>query len=121
FAPGAGAYFPGSAAFSILTASKVSAPVPCSTLSDEWSYIDSKASAAGEDFGFLSPTEKSLMLFIATAGCAPLRIRGREGPRAIARNGEFCGVAGRLRRERLSHPSSVAITPGVPLSLKSCA
>jgi len=51
--------------------------------------MDSKASAAGEGFGFLPPTEKSLMLFIATAGSAPLSIRGSDGPREIARNGEF--------------------------------
>ena len=29
--------------------------------------------------------------------------------------------AGRLCSERLSHPSSVIFTPGVPVSMKSCA
>ena len=59
------------------------------------------------------------MLFMATAGSEPLRMRGSEGPSAMARNGEFCGEGGRLRRERLSHPSSVDFTPGVPDSMKS--
>ena len=44
----------------------------------------SNASAAGEGFGFRPPTEKSLMLFIATAGSEPLKIRGIDGPIAIA-------------------------------------
>ena len=48
----------------------------------------SKALAAGEAFGFFPPTEKSLMLFMATAGSAPLRMRGSDGPSAIARKGE---------------------------------
>src|ERR1041385_6137672 len=82
----------------------------------------SKALAAGEALGFCSPTEKSLMLFIATAGSEPLKIRGRDGPRAIARNADaFWAAAGRLCRQRLSQPSSVAFTPGVPVSIKSCA
>ena len=44
--------------------------------------------AAGELFGFLPPTEKSLMLFIATVGSEPLKIRGTDGPSAIARKGD---------------------------------
>ena len=36
--------------------------------------------AAGEAFGLLPPTEKSLMLFIATAGSRPLKMRGSDGP-----------------------------------------
>src|SRR5260221_10282172 len=82
----------------------------------------SKAFAAGEAFGFLPPTEKSLMLFIATAGSEPLRIRGRDGPSAIARNADaFCALDGKSWSERFSHPFSVAFTPGVPVSMKSCA
>src|SRR5580658_801566 len=97
----------------------------------------SKAVAAGEAFGFFPPTEKSLMLFMATAGSEPLRMRGTDGPSAIARNGEFWAadgvvaemladifadtLAGMLCSERLSHPSSVIFTPGVPVSMKSCA
>src|SRR6266516_1098505 len=81
----------------------------------------SKALAAGEGLGFLPPTEKSLMLFMATAGSEPLRMHGSDGPSARARKGEFCGERARLRSERLSHPSSVIFTPGVPVSMKSCA
>ena len=65
------------------------------------------------------------MLFMATAGSEPLKSRGSDGPSAIARNAEFCaGVAmpvGILCSERFSHPSSVTFTPGVPVSMKSCA
>ena len=81
----------------------------------------SNAVAANDGLGFLPPTEKSLMLFIATAGSEPLRMRGSDGPRAMARKGEACGVFGRARKDRLSQPSSVAFKPGVPVSMKSCA
>ena len=81
----------------------------------------SNALAAGDGFGFLPPTEKSLMLFIATAGSEPLRMRGSDGPSAIARKGEVWGAFGSECSERLSHPSSVAFRPGVPVSMKSCA
>src|SRR3954449_8173687 len=90
-------------------------------LSDEWSYMASNALAATEGFWVLPPTEKSLMLFMATAGSAPLRIRGNDGPKAMARKGELCGAAGNACKERLSQPSPVTFTPGVPVSMKSCA
>ena len=47
-------------------------------------------------------------------------MRGIDGPRAMARNDDFC-AGGRLCRARLSQPSSVDLTPGVPDSMKSCA
>ena len=81
----------------------------------------SNAVAAREGLGFFPPTEKSSMLFMATAASGPLRMRGSEGPIAIARNGESFAAAGRFCRERLSHPSSVIFLPGVPDSIKSWA
>ncbi len=46
----------------------------------------SKVLELGVALGLFPPTLKSLMLFIATAGSLPERIRGRDGPMAIARN-----------------------------------
>ena len=87
-----GLYFAGSAAFSIFTASKVSWPVPWSTVSTEFAYIASNVFEIGPAFGFRPPTEKSLRLLTATAGSLPARMRGREGPSAIARNADLSGA-----------------------------
>ena len=61
------------------------------------------------------------MLFMAMAGSTPLRMRGMDGPMAMAWKADFCDGCGKLRSERLSHPSSVDLMPGVPDSMKSCA
>ena len=53
----------------------------------------SKVLALGVPLGLFPPTPKSLMLLIAIAGSLPERIRGREGPRAIARKAESAEVA----------------------------
>src|SRR4029077_12240256 len=115
-----GLYFAGSADFNILTASKVSCPVPCSTVSTDCAYMASKVLAMGAAFGLRPPTPNSLMLLTATAGSAPLRILGSAGPSAIARNADL-SAAGRECSVRLSQPSVVAFIPGVPDSMKSCA
>src|SRR5580693_1965184 len=83
----------------------------------------SKVLALGVPLELFPPTPKSLMLFIAIAGSLPERIRGREGPRAIARKADWSAAAGEARecRDRFSQPSSVVFTPGVPDSMKSCA
>src|ERR1700682_4393126 len=81
----------------------------------------SKAVAAGETLELRPPIEKSLMLFIATAGSAPLKMRGSDGPSAIARNADFGDGGGMAWSERLSQPLSLTFTPGVPDSMKSCA
>ena len=114
-------YFDGSADFSIFTASKVSCPVPCKTESTDWLYIASKVLAMGAAFGFRPPTPKSLMLFKATAGSLPERIRGREGPKAMARKADRFAASGRECKARFSQPSGVFFRPGVPDSMKSCA
>src|SRR6202522_1984588 len=105
----------------MFTASNVSSPVPCRTVSEELLYMASNALAAGEPLGLRPPTEKSLMLFMAMAGSSPLKMRGTDGPIAIAWNGVFCPGCGKLCSDRLSQPSSVDFTPGVPDSIKSCA
>ena len=79
----------------------------------------SKLVALGEAFGLFPPTPKSLMLFMATAGWLPVRIRGMDGPSAMARNADWSGEA--ECNARFSQPSSVALMPGVPDSMKSCA
>jgi hypothetical protein len=56
-------------------------------------------------------------LFNATAGSVPLKIRGNDGPRAMARNADFFAGRGSACKQRLSQPSSVALTPGVPDSM----
>src|ERR1700733_2208702 len=81
----------------------------------------SKVLDTGEAFGWRPPTAKSLILLIAMAGSKPLRMRGIDGPMAIASKADFRCPGGRLRKARLSHPSSVDLTPGVPDSMKSCA
>ncbi len=52
----------------------------------------------------------------AIAGAEPRRVSGRFEPMATARNGEAFG-SGIDCRLRLSQPSSVAFTPGVPDSM----
>ena len=47
-------------------------------------------------------------------------MRGKFGPMATARNGEAFS-SGIIPSARSSQPSSVAFTPGVPDSMKSCA
>src|SRR5438270_12944208 len=81
----------------------------------------SNALAAGDIFALRPPIEKSLILFIATAGSEPLKMRGSDGPSAMARNADFGDGGGVAWSERLSQPSSVTLTPGVPDSMKSCA
>ena len=54
----------------------------------------SNVAAMGEGLGPRPPTEKSLILFIATAGSEPLRMRGSDGPSAMARNAEACAGSG---------------------------
>ena len=118
-APAAGVYFVGSAAFSIFTASNVSCPVPCSTASVLSSYIAANPAAAGDDC-----TPKSRMLFSATAWMRPSSVRGTSEPSATARNGVRVH-SGQAKSSacsaRFSHPSCVALNPGVPDSIKSCA
>src|SRR6185369_3034396 len=98
----------------------VSCPVPWRTESTDCEYIASNVFATGE-LGLRPPTPKSLMLLMATAGSLPDRIRGREGPIAIARKADLSVGAGRECKLRFSQPSSVDLTPGVPDSMKSCA
>src|SRR5207244_2731903 len=93
----------------ILTASKVSRPVPCSTLSELLSYILSKVL---DDCA--SRIWNSFRLLTATAGFTPRKVRGRAVPRLMARTGDvvFCGG-----RARFNQPSRVAFRPGVPDSM----
>src|ERR1700677_2758763 len=79
----------------------------------------SKVFDIGAALGFFPPTEKSLRLLTATAGSLPERIRGNDGPSAMARKADLSG--GRSCRARFSQPSSVIFMPGVPDSMKSCA
>src|ERR1700716_3683251 len=94
-APAAGLYLDGSADFSIFTASKVSWPVPCRTESTEFAYIASKVLDTDTAFGFRAPTPTSVRLFTATAGSCPERIRGRDGPRPMARKADLSAGWGR--------------------------
>src|SRR3954468_3930757 len=115
-APGAGEYFCGSADFNIFTASKVSLPVLCRTVSTEPAYIDSKLPETELATGARPPTPKLLTLLIATAGARPASVRGREEPSATARNGEALSFFS-VEIARFSQPSSVDFTPGMPDSI----
>jgi len=94
----------------------------------------SKVFDIGAALGFFPPTEKSLRLLTAIAGSLPERMRGSDGPSAMARKADLSGAdlsaadfpaadfpAGNSRKARFSQPSSVTFTPGVPDSMKSCA
>src|SRR5262249_27858534 len=87
-APAAGAYFSGSADFNIFTASNVSLPVPCRTLSTDCSYMASKVLLATFAPGPRPPTAKPRRSPMATAGTEPARVRGSAPPMATARNGD---------------------------------
>ena len=49
----------------------------------------SKVFDIGAAFGFFPPTEKSFRLLTATAGSLPERMRGSDGPSAMARNADL--------------------------------
>src|SRR5208282_3390090 len=94
----------------------------------ECSYMASTVFDMGAAFGFFPPTEKSFTLLTATAGSLAGRMRGSDGPRAIARRADLSfpelpgpELPGSSCRARFSQPSSVTFTPGVPDSMKSCA
>src|SRR5664279_2620719 len=92
--------------------------------STEWSYMASKVFDIGAAFGFFPPTLKSFRLLIATARSLPERMRGSDGPSAIARKADLPDSdlsAESSCSARFNQPSSVTFTPGVPDSMKSCA
>src|SRR5205814_9393217 len=106
----------GLADFSIFTASNVSCPVPCSTESTEFAYMASKVLATGD--ALRTPIPKSLMLLTAIVGSGPERIRGSDGPSAMARKADLTAESGSACKARFSQPSPVAFTPGVPDCMK---
>ena len=79
--------------------------------------MDSKLLLSGAAAGFAPPTAKSRILLIATAGTLPERIRGKAVPTATARKGAGFVATEFSCRQRLSQPSSVDLTPGVPDSM----
>ena len=102
-------------------ASKASWPVRCSTRSAAAAY------SASNDACVPAPpwTPNRFTSVIARAGAVPCSVRGNCGPSATARKGDGAGdgddgEASERRSAlstRLSQPSLVLFTPGVPLSM----
>src|SRR5262249_19605629 len=114
--PAAGAYFSGSADFNIRTASNVSLPVPCKTVSTDCSYMASNVLLATLAPGPRPPTAKPRISLMATAGTEPAKVRGSAPPMDTARNGDGC-ASFTPPMARFSQPSSVDFKPGVPDSM----
>jgi len=71
----------------------------------------------GDGVGILSSYRESFRLLTATAGSLPERIRGSDGPNAMARKADlsFPALLGSSCSARFSQPSSVIFMPGVPI------